>query len=95
MPHRPVKALLFALLVWLIGFVWGSVVFMTPALRDMTAIPYVSTNPFISFPILITWLVTSYLLAKSYLKNAFNKKVRRTEAGDSLFSGKHSARRDR
>jgi hypothetical protein len=68
MPYRMGKALLYAVLLWVIGFVWGSIVFMTPALKSVPAIPYVSSNPAISFPILIIWLIVTYLLAKSYLK---------------------------
>ena len=67
------KALIYAVLLWIIGFVWGSIVFMTPALKNVAAIPYVSGNPAISFPILILWLIATYLLAKSYLKAAGNK----------------------
>ena len=73
MPYRTGKALIFAVLLWVIGFVWGSIVFMTPALKTVAAIPYLSSNPAISFPILIIWLVVTYLLAKSYLKPAGDK----------------------
>ena len=70
MPFKIGKALIYAVLLWTIGFVWGSIVFMTPALKTVAAIPYVSSNPAISFPILIIWLIVTYLLAKSYLKAA-------------------------
>ena len=73
MPNRTGKALIYAVLLWVIGFVWGSIVFMTPALKSVRAITYVSSNPAISFPILMIWLVVSYLLAKSYLKSADDK----------------------
>lgn len=68
MPDNLGRALLYAVLIWLVGFVWGSVVFMTPSLKSVSAIPYVSSNPAISFPILAAWLVVAYLLAKSYLR---------------------------
>ena len=68
MPERIGRALGYALLIWLSGFVWGSVVFMTPALRNVAAIPYVSRYPAISFPLLILWPIITYLLARSYLK---------------------------
>ena len=68
MPYKIWKALLYAVLLWLIGFIWGSVVFMTPALKTVRPIPYVSSNPAISLPILIIWLVVTYLLARNYLK---------------------------
>ena len=73
MPFRIGKALVYAGLLWVIGFVWGSIVFMTPALKAVSAIPYVSSNPVISFPILIIWLIAGYFLAKSYLKTAGDK----------------------
>lgn len=58
------KALGFAILIWIIGFVWGSVVFMTPALKATPAIPYISANPAISFPILLVWIPITYLFAR-------------------------------
>jgi hypothetical protein len=58
------KALGFAILIWIIGFVWGSVVFMTPALKATPAIPYISANPAISFPILLVWIPITYLCAR-------------------------------
>ena len=73
MPFKIGKALIYAVLLWVVGFVWGSIVFMTPALKTVAAIPYVSSNPAISFPILIIWLIVTYLLAKSYLKAAGDK----------------------
>ena len=73
MPFKLGKALICAILLWIVGFVWGSIVFMTPALKAVAAIRYVSSNPAISFPILFIWLIVTYLLAKSYLKAASNK----------------------
>jgi len=67
------KALAYAVLIWIIGFVWGSVVFMTPALKTIRAIPYVSSNPAISFPILILWIFVAYLLSKNYLGGVDNR----------------------
>jgi len=73
MPERIGRALAYAVLIWLSGFVWGSVVFMTPALRNIAAIPYVSRYPAISFPLLLLWLLITYLLARSYLKVTTDK----------------------
>lgn len=58
------KALGFAILIWIIGFVWGSIVFMTPPLKATPAIPYISANPAISFPILLVWTPITYLFAR-------------------------------
>lgn len=73
MPQRIGKALGYGVLIWITGFAWGSVVFMTPALHDIASIPYVSRYPAISFPILVIWLLITYLLARNYLKTATAK----------------------
>jgi len=67
------KALGYALLIWIIGFAWGSVVFMTPALRIISSIPYISRYPAISFPLLIIWPLIVWLLARTYLRAAPDK----------------------
>lgn len=67
MTRNPIRALAFAILIWITGFVWGSVVFMTPALKATRPIPFVSSNPAISFPILLVWIPLSYFLARIYL----------------------------
>ncbi|MFQ5614888.1 MAG: hypothetical protein ACE5GO_00235 [Anaerolineales bacterium] len=72
MPYKLGKAILFSLLVWIVGFVWGSIIFMTP-LNNLPPIPYVSSSPAISFPLLIIMPLASYFLAKSYLKDAQDK----------------------
>jgi hypothetical protein len=71
-PYKMVLALAFAILIWAVGLAWGSFVFMTPSM-SAPAIPYVSTNPVISFPILIVWLLLAFLLARIYLKAASDK----------------------
>lgn len=86
MPTRPGKAIWYAVLLWLIGFIWGSIVFMTPSLRKIQAIPYVSTNPAISFPILVIWLLVAYLLAKSYLQRVGSTPLEWLRLG-FLFAG--------
>ena len=66
------KALGLAILIWIVGFVWGSFVFMTPALKGTPAIPYVSANPAISFPILLVWIPVTYLFARVCLWRSQN-----------------------
>ena len=67
MPQKPSKAVGFALLIWIVGFVWGSIVFMMPALKATAPIPYISSNPAISFPILLIWIPMIYFLARASL----------------------------
>ena len=73
MPDKPFKAFAYAVLIWVVGFIWGSIVFMTPALRSTPPIPYVSRNPAISFPIILIWTVLTLLLARNYLKTVGDK----------------------
>ena len=50
-PYRFGLALGIALFVWMSGFVWGSIVFMTPALKNVPRIPHISQYPLINFPL--------------------------------------------
>ena len=65
------KAFGYAILIWVVGFVWGSIVFMNPSMH-LAPIPFVSRNPAISFPILLIWVVLTYILARSLLKDSSN-----------------------
>lgn len=80
MPQRPLLAIVFGVLIWVTGFIWGSIVFMTPSLKTVQPIPYVSSNPAISAPIWIAWIFLSWFLARLYLKRLDNK----TEEGLKL-----------
>jgi hypothetical protein len=82
MPQKPFKAFAYAILIWFTGFVWGSVVFMTPALKNIPSIPYISRYPAISFPLLLICPLLTYLLARSYLSSIFKDR-----AGEGLKLG--------
>lgn len=73
MPFKIGRSLGYAILIWLTGFVWGSIVFMTPSLKNVRPIPYISSNPAISFPLLILWPILIYLLARRFLNSAADK----------------------
>jgi hypothetical protein len=81
LPYKPVKAFLYALLIWGVGFVWGSVVFMTPPLKSVSPISMVSKNPAISFPLLVVLPLLAFFLARGYLRGAGDK------AGEGLKLG--------
>ncbi len=72
-PYKMLLAVAFAVLLWAVGFAWGSLVFMTPQLNSVAPIPFISQNPAISFPILILWVLLAFLLARIYLKGATDK----------------------
>ena len=73
LPYKPGKAFGYAVLIWIVGFVWGSIVFMTPSLKQVPAIPFVSKYPVISFPLLIVWLVLTFFIARNYLRPVADK----------------------
>jgi len=73
MPYRFGLALGLALVVWMSGFVWGTIVFMTPALKDVPEIPHISRYPVISFPLLIVWTIAAVFLARAYVRGTPHK----------------------
>ena len=88
-PHIVVnllKALGFAILIWIIGFVCGSIVFMTPAMKATPPIPYVSANPAISFPILLLWIPITYLFVRVCLWRSQNPATEGLRVG-TVFAG--------
>ena len=52
---RNLHSLLWAAILWLIWFFWGSVVFRSPLLKDLSSIPYVSEYPAISGVLIILY----------------------------------------
>ena len=86
MPHKIGKALAYAVLIWLVGFVWGSVVFMTPALKNIPSLPYISRYPAISFPLLIICPFFAYFLARRHLKSTTDQANAGLKMG-IIFSG--------
>src|ERR1043165_623004 len=75
------KAFGLAILIWIIGLVWGSFVFMTPAVKATPPIPFVSANPAISFPILLIWIPVTYLFARICLYRNPNPAAEGFKAG--------------
>ena len=73
MPYKMGKVIAHSLLLWVIGFVWGTIVFMVPTLKNISSIPYISQYPAISVPLIITYIILLIFLSRSYLKAAGNK----------------------
>jgi hypothetical protein len=71
--YRPAKAIGYGLLIWLIGFVWGSIVLMVPGLQSVDPIPLFSNNPAISLPILVVYSIIVFYMAKSYISGVVDK----------------------
>ncbi len=84
-PYKPVKALWYAALLWLIGFIWGTIVFMTPALKDIPTIPYISKYPAVSAPLIVAYFIIIFLLTKRYLKDTDKKAAEGLKFGLTIF----------
>ncbi len=85
MPYKPGKVLLYALLFWLIGFIWGTIVFMMPALKDIPTIPYISKYPAISAPLIVAYFIIIFLLTKRYLSDTDKKAIEGLKFGMAIF----------
>lgn len=75
------KAIAYGVVIWVVGFIWGSIVFMTPSLKKTPPIPYVSSNPAISFPIIALWIPLTYLFARQFLKKSRTPDAHGTKLG--------------
>ncbi len=72
-PYKPGKALLYSVLIWLIGLFWGTIVFMTPALMNLPSVPYISKYPAISAPLIVAYCIIGFLLTRDYLEGTIDK----------------------
>ena len=68
-----VRGIFYAIILWVVGFVWGVIVFMVPLLKNLPSIPLVSKFPAVSLVLLplyllILWHLTPRLLASSQAK---------------------------
>ncbi len=84
-PYKPLKALWYAVLLWLIGFIWGTIVFMAPALKDIPTIPYISKYPAVSAPLTVVYFIIIFLLTKRYLADTDKKAAEGLKFGLTIF----------
>ncbi|MBI2619431.1 MAG: hypothetical protein HYW57_05065 [Ignavibacteriales bacterium] len=68
-----IRAILAGALIWVSGFVWGTVVFMIPALKDLPSLPFFSRYPAISFPLFLVFWVMSASLTRRIFRAAEGK----------------------
>jgi hypothetical protein len=55
--NRLLKGIWYAVVLWLVGFVWGMIVFMVPLLKNVPSISHVSKLPAVSLVLLPLYLV--------------------------------------
>ena len=85
LPQQPIKIMLFAFMVWLTGFLWGVVVYSIPILKNIKPIEFISSNLFISIPIIIIWIVLVNKLTKKYIAGKQNIESEVVKFGLYLF----------
>ena len=84
-PHKPGKALLYAILIWLIGFVWGTIVFMTPMLKNLPEIQYISKYPAVSAPLISVYFIILFILTRKYVRDTDKKAAEGLKFGAVIF----------
>jgi hypothetical protein len=88
MPLRPFRlgtAVWYSVLLWVLGFVWGAIVFMVPPLKAVQSIPYFSKYPAISLVLLPLYLILVWLVARRYLDSATDKTMEGLKLGGMIF----------
>jgi hypothetical protein len=60
-------------LIWMVAFIWESIVHITPALSAIPSIEYISKMPAIGLPLLVVLPVLTIYLTKTYLKDTKDK----------------------
>src|SRR5262245_49167684 len=70
MSKRFLPVLGWALLLWFVGMLVGSVVFAVPQLKEAQAIPWVTANPFITVPILVLWPLLVWIITRKRVANS-------------------------
>lgn len=83
-PYRLGKCIGHAILIWIIGFVWGTIVILNPP-QLFPTVPYVSQFPSISVPLLILYVFLIYFLSKRYLAGAVHKRAEAWKYGITLL----------
>ena len=84
-PFRLGTAVWYSVLLWVLGFVWGTIVFMVPPLKAVQSIPYFSKYPAISLVLLPVYVILIWLVARRYLSSATNKAVEGLKLGGMIL----------
>jgi len=65
--NRLITGVWYAIALWIVGFLWGMIIFMIPSLKNVPSIPHVSNLPTVSLILLPLYLVMLWYLARRYL----------------------------
>ena len=68
MPDGFVRTLVYAFVLWIVGFVWGVIVFTIPALKNIPSAAHISKLPAVSAVLIPAYAVILYFLASVHLK---------------------------
>jgi len=83
--NRLAVAIWYAIILWVVGFVWGTVVFMIPSLKNVPPISYVSKLPAVSFVLLPVYLVMLWYLARRHLGSTHARSIEGLKLGVVLI----------
>jgi hypothetical protein len=75
------KTLGFGVLLWMVGFAWGSIVFMTPALKAIPSVPHLSQYPAISAPLFVVFPLLAFYFTRLCVEKAEPKEAAGLQVG--------------
>lgn len=81
---KAITAVWYAILLWMVGFVWGVIVFTVPSLKNLPSVLYLSKYPAVSFPLLVVYVILLFVLTPRYLKMAERKEGEGLKFGVTL-----------
>jgi hypothetical protein len=84
-PYRFRTAIWYAFSLWIIGFIWGIIVFTIPALKNGPTLRYISKYPAISGSLIVLYFITTIMLSKNFLRLTSNKAREGLKLGATFF----------
>jgi hypothetical protein len=73
MPITSGNVLVYAFVLWIVGFIWGMIVLAVSTLKQIPSIAYVAKLPAVSVVLIPAYVAILYYLAEKHLKTFDNK----------------------
>ena len=84
MPTTNIRVVVYAIVIWLVGFVWGVIVFTVPPLWNIPSVAYVSKLPAVSLVLIPVYVVILARVTRTELRGKSDKARGGLKLGFSL-----------
>ena len=84
MPITSGNVLVYAFVLWIVGFIWGMIVLAVSTLKQIPSIAYVSKLPAVSVVLILVYIPIIYYVAGKHLKTFDNKPQEGLKFGSTL-----------